>query len=608
MFLRAPLLRLSRGLLFCATIALTTNTHAQDIPIEDVPIEVGSNEEKDMQAMEAVRSFFLANPSGALISPMLSRLADLKPSIDSFGRFRHIFLPAIRAIQSKAHKKITEDLTTARRKVKHNSTRTLEERVEVLEVKQELSKDFSLILENWQKIAEAHFDKHSFQEVINQAKTLTETELCRDLKAHWMEAGRVAGFSNSMSEHPAGHGLDLGAAVKLVPRGPSFLYGQDRESFHGKARRPVMEMDRHHGGSNPDVKMANWGNIFSKVFQVPLHRGYQPFINGNYSGAAAEILAHRDEIGLIKLYEDAQNEAIEASRGVFWVFYLLGEGETTLAYDAFIKAIGDMNASSRRLRKLIQLLPNGSFWLYSFQNLASLPLFALDFNEGYLETIQAMWASLAKQQPGTSAYYAQMMTLTNKVFEPAIGSLYLLVYGFGNKPRTGWAMSRAHHTYNLIQYVTYALPQLLNHYKSFADSALDKVGLTHDSSYRLPVTAASVIGSHLFLVAVYNGRMGERPQHAVRTYAPYAVKVLLIDTLSSSVLTTALGRPINLIRSVPATAVLAILAGARNLAGGGIGGMRALPLFVGALAYDFRDAAKSLWQTNSPSQDTTDEL
>lgn len=642
MFLRAPLFRLSRGLFLCATIALTANTYAQqeNASQENLPEEEALDGD---EALESVRTFFLTNPSGALIDPMLRRTADLQATLESFGRFRSIFLPAISAIHAKANQKIADDLAAARRKIRHNSTKTLEDRALILEGKLQLAQKFQSILGNWQVVADALYDKEAFQELIDQAKSLIETGISHDLKPSWMEASRLAGFSNSMSEHPAGHGIDLSAAVKIVPRGPSFLHGQYRER-HGAHTRPVMEMDRHHGSSNPDVKMANWGNIISKALQVPLHRGYEPFMQGNYTGALAEVAAHPEEIGAMKLYEDARNEAIEASRGFFWVFYLLGEGESTLAYDAFVKAIGDMNAASRRLRKLIQLVPDGSFYLYTFQNLVSLPLFVLDFKEGYLETIQAMWVSLNKQQPGSSSYYAQMLALTNKVFEPALGSLYLMVYGFGTKPRAGWAMGHAHHTYNIVQYLTYALPQLLNHYKGFVDTALDKVGLSHDSSYRLPVTAASMLGGHFALVALYAGKMGVGPQRAVRLYAPYAVKVLLIDALSSNVLTTALGRPVNLLTSIPATSVVAVLAGARALAanahhtGHGHGHhsdatqthgsatasasthaaavpavrrmsvMRVLPLMVGALAFDFRGALTSLWSDGSSAAEDADEL
>lgn len=69
------------------------------------------------------------------------------------------------------------------------------------------------------------------------------------------------------------------------------------------------------------------------------------------------------------------------------------------------------------------------------------------------------------------------MTLAIKVFEPILCAFHLTIFGFGRDIRPGWEHGFVRQAYNLVQYVTYALPQTVLHEKILADKIIDALGI-----------------------------------------------------------------------------------------------------------------------------------
>lgn len=372
------------------------------------------------------------------------------------------------------------------------------------------NKNHSAVVDTW--VSKTQLD------IIKDAKELVAGDDLKRLEHHWIKSNRLTGFSNSLSKHTAAHGVDLQAMLKLLPEGPLL-----------QCTLGHMEMNRHSPDTNALVKMSNWGAVMSTALQVPLYAGLEQVQAGNFSGALAEIAAHRDQVGVFILAKDFTDEIAEAFRELYWFYLLSVYQERYLAYKAGVGWLGDLHTGSRKLRKFINLIPSGHALGITFQNALAVPLFVLDFKDGYLYSIQDRYESLMKRELGSGEYYSEAMSLLLKVVEPALATSHLIVFGFGKKPKAGFGGGYLHQAQNFLQYSTFALPQAWLHCR-----VLSKVLTQSEIAPLLPFAAIGML---------YRGWFGKSAMESVKYAAPTGLKVILAESLLSSVIGAAAGDP-----------------------------------------------------------------
>ncbi|MBH1989388.1 MAG: hypothetical protein I8H75_01565 [Myxococcaceae bacterium] len=298
--------------------------------------------------------------------------------------------------------------------------------------------------------------------------TLLESLNAKQWTRSWHKANQIAGYSNSLSIHTTAWGLDLNGLIKVLPFGPLPITEGN------------LERARHSSELNDAVKVSLWGNFIATTLKIPFHT----FDFSDSDQFLESFQQNAGEIGLVIIGKDILAEMVEILRQPYYAAEFLRYGELSLAGDSLIKALSDLQQSSRRLRKFIGLVPNGNEFLIAFQNTLSLPIFFLDYEDSYVDQIKHRYASLQEQPYGSAKYYAELNSLAIKAFEPILASLHLLTHGLGTKSKANWKCGRAHHVLNLCQYATGAL--LVSGMTSYAISELVKDSMAQTSAALLP--------------------------------------------------------------------------------------------------------------------------
>lgn len=488
------------------------------------PIDTAKSSLEQIVEHTSLFAYFESRPAGSLIQPFLERISTTGESAQDLHNIRVLLIPAIVAGNQHTIAKLEKDIV---RLTKEGNTKGVESR--------KIALDFAKRLDD---MAKSWADK-SLTAMAEEATEFLTLIKDTELSAQWIAANRLAGFTNSLSTHVTSHGVDLQAATKMAPNGIMLLYGQNQATDHHGKKVNLYEMHRHLGANNELVKYASWGNIFATGLKVPAHYGAESFKAGNYTQALKDIYAHSDEFGALKLYDDGKNEVTEALRGLFWVSMLVSHKEMTLAKDATIKWIGELGPASRRLRKFIQLNPHGNLYLFTFQNSIAVPMFVLDFKEGYLGVLWEQWESLQQKEPWTGDYYAEALNMALTSVTPFMAALHLYIFGFGKNLRDGMEGCYAHLLYNFFQYITYGLIQSYFHINMFSGWVASH--FTAEAGARAIAHVTAALLTTIGAIKVYDGGFGDGPRAFAQTYIPMGVKILLADNVISNIVGAAIG-------------------------------------------------------------------
>jgi hypothetical protein len=318
-----------------------------------------------------------ATRPGYLVNPILHRMTSLKTQAD-FERLKNVYEPTLAGVFSQIS---PQGLAPSKLEAFSFAKEILQYSMAIMTFKKNLLERLSLLVTQY------------FQASYDAA-----------LQSEWLRFGRWADMAPTLSQPWVWErtGLDVMGMSKIIPFGPLPL----PESLI-KEVTSVKIVDEHEITTTREIPgemiRSNMGARTNKLFLVI-----------NWFHVARKILTDPALVG-----HELLMDLGEIIRGPLTIGTLLCQNEGALAYRAIIAYIAELYEGMNRNRKLASLHSLGSSYLYPAMNIVAVPLFILDFNNFYINSVKAGWAEMTHTPAYTPRFYALAFYNLGKTLSPA---------------------------------------------------------------------------------------------------------------------------------------------------------------------------------------------